>query len=58
MKYQCSACDDIIESTNEDRFAVCMCESVFIDGCYDHNGKQIIQRSGYLKEGAELLEVH
>ena len=58
MKYQCSSCGDILESTPIDRFQICMCESVFVDGSFDNDGTQLLHRSGYLKEGAELIDVH
>ncbi len=57
MKYQCSACGDIIQSTFEDRFELCMCESIFVDGSYDRDGTQVLSRYGYLKDGADIIPV-
>lgn len=57
MASKCSVCGDIIKSTPQDKFVVCICESIFVDGSYDHNGKQLLHRYGYLKEGAELIDV-
>jgi hypothetical protein len=57
MKYRCTGCGDIIESTYQDKFVMCICESVFVDGGYDHTGNQLLHRAGYLKDGADLIPV-
>jgi hypothetical protein len=54
MKIRCESCLDVLVSTPKNRWVECLCKSVFIDGSYDRDGKQLLFRYGELKPGAKF----